>query len=121
MVAQFGRYVAYQIAHAIHDGEPDTSLQIDDLIGRASETFREGDSTLKTLFNYAHENGIPDNVPLSTSAMFGFPAAPLDIDAILAEIDAEGLPGVASPPLSPVPLPQHGIPMLAPGAPQAGH
>jgi hypothetical protein len=113
-VAQYGRYVAYQIAQAIHDGEPDTSHQIDDLIGRARETFKDGDSTLKTLFGYAHENGIRDSVPRSTASMFRFPAPPLDIDAILAEIDAEGLPAVASGSIVP-----SGMPMLARGDTQA--
>ena len=109
MVAQYGRYVAYQIAQAIHDGEPETSHQIDDLIGRARETFDEGDATMKTLFSYAHENGIRDVVPRSSASMFGFPAPPLDIDAILAEIDGESLPVVASESIAP------GIPMLARG------
>lgn len=124
MVAQYGRYAAYQIAQAIHDGEPDTSHQIDDLVGRARETFQDGDSTFNTLFKYAHENGILDIVPRSTAAMFGFPAPPLDIDAILAEIDAEGLPAAASPSIAPGPLPYDPgvpapLPMLARGDKQA--
>lgn len=99
LVAQYGRYVAWQIAQAIHDGEPDTSNQIDDLVGRASETFKPGDSTLNTLFKYARENSIHDVVPPLVS--FGFAAAPLDIDQILKEIDMEELKIVEAPPTAP--------------------
>jgi hypothetical protein len=121
LVAQYGRYVAWQIAQAIHDGEPDTSDQIDDLVMRARETFQVGDSTLSTLFKHAGENGIRDVVPESIS--FGFAAEPLDIVQILKEIDMEELKAVeAAPPLvpslpasavsmtggQPIPLPEHG-------------
>jgi RecA-family ATPase len=117
-VAQYGRYVAYQIAQAIHDGEPQTTHQIDDLVGRAREAFQPGDSTLDTLFKYAHENGIPDIVPKSVSGMFGFPTPPLDIDAILAEIDTEAavasLPPLPPPPGAPLLPPPPGAPTLPP-------
>jgi hypothetical protein len=104
LVAQYGRYVAWQIAQAIHDGEPDTSDQIDDLVGRASETFQPGDSTLNTLFKHARENGIHDVVPLSIS--FGFPADPLDINQNLREIDMEELKSVEdAPSLAPSAVP----------------
>jgi putative DNA primase/helicase len=105
MVPQYGRSATHQILHHICDGSPETNYQINDLVGRARETFQPGDSTLKTLFDYAHENGIHDCVPKSAEAMFGFPAPPLDIDAILAEIDAENLPTVPAPSVAPEILP----------------
>jgi hypothetical protein len=108
-VAQYGRYVAYRIAQAIHDGKSQTTAQIEDLVGRAREAFQPGDSTLDTLFKYAHENGIPDVVPKSSSAMFGYPALPLDIDDILAEIDAES--AIVKIPPCPVPLPGKAVPI----------
>jgi hypothetical protein len=109
LVAQYGRYVAWQIAQAIHDGEPNTSDQIDDIVGRAREIFQPGDSSLNSLFKHAHDNGIRDVVPLSLAAMFGSPAPPLDINKILAEIDMNELKAVESsptPPLLSFPLPE---------------
>jgi hypothetical protein len=104
LVAQYGRYVAWQIAQAIHDGEPDTSDQIDDLVGRARETFKPGDSTLNSLFKYARANGIRDVVPEVVS--FGFPAPPLDINQILEEIDMDELKAPPPPDSPPFPLPE---------------
>jgi hypothetical protein len=117
MVAQYGRYVAYQIAQAIHDGEPQTSYQIKNLVSYASEEFNPGDSTFKTLFKHAHENGIPDSMRPSAAAMFGSPAPILDIDAILAEIDAE-VPSPPPPPTGGTPL--IGGPRPTPRAPEYG-
>lgn len=89
MVAQFGRNVAWHIAHAIHDGEPETNYQIDDLVNRASEEWRPGDSTVLSIFKHAREHGIRDKVRKSLEATFNLPAEPLDIEAILEELDAE--------------------------------
>jgi hypothetical protein len=100
LVAQYGKYIAYRVAHAIHDGKSQTTYQIDDLIKRARDTFQPGDSTFKTIFKYAHNNGITDSVPMSVAAMFGGTATIPDIDAILAEVDEEqAVPVIQSPPL----------------------
>jgi Virulence-associated protein E/Bifunctional DNA primase/polymerase, N-terminal len=115
VVAQYGRSVAHEVFHHICDGSPETNYQIDDLVGRARETFQPGDATLASLFKYGHENGMSEIVPKTAAAMFGFPVPPLDIDAILAEIDVEALTYVASPPLAPT----HGVPAIARGDKQA--
>jgi putative DNA primase/helicase len=117
MVAQYGRSATHQICHRICDGSPETNYQINDLVGRARETFQPGDSTLNTLFKYAHDNGISEIVPKSASAMFGFPAPPLDIDAILAEIDAEATPppAVVSPSLVPAAAPASAVSLMVRG------
>jgi hypothetical protein len=89
MVAQYGRPVAHRLAYAIHDGEPNTSDQIDDLVARAHEEFHPGDATFDTLFKHGHEHGIHDIVRPYALVMFGGPAPELDIEAVLAEIDTE--------------------------------
>jgi putative DNA primase/helicase len=128
MVQQFGRYTAWKIADAMHDGEPGTTYLINDLVTRAREDFKPGDATLNTLFKYAHDHGIKDGVPKSAHAMFGGPVPQIDIDSILNEIDMEALtiiptPVVIAPPpfaaeileVAPALLPQGAVPLTSGG------
>lgn len=103
LVDQFGKKVAWQIGHQMHDGSAEHTFQTNDIIKRARETARPGDVTLKSFFKYAREVGDTEWITQTTAAMFGLPLVVPNIDEILAEIEhAASLPVVPSPPLAPM-------------------
>jgi predicted P-loop ATPase len=117
LVAQFGKGGAYTIARSIHDGESKTDESIASIINGASETYRLGDATLSSFFKYASDCGDKENVPKTTAAMWGGKSTVPDLDAIIAEIDAEETSLViASPPIAPA---VGAIPMTGRGEAQA--